>query len=148
MQGEGYRVNGEECRVNGHLFPPRSRIGITHRENLGLRVWGVEFPGGGTTGFPLRPELKGTQCKMAQGRSTESISTIKWIRASRLSIKNSLSKMETSSFTTQVDVSAMPTKMSQLIVIRGKVLGTQICGYLEMGIQTPMARGRSTKSSR
>ena len=34
---------------------------------------------------------KGIQIPMAQGRSTKIISMIKWIRTSRLSIKNSLS---------------------------------------------------------
>jgi len=34
---------------------------------------------------------KGNQTPMAQGRSTEIISMIKWIRTSRLSMKNSLS---------------------------------------------------------
>ena len=34
---------------------------------------------------------KGIQTPMAQGRSTEIISMIKWIRTSRLSIQNSLS---------------------------------------------------------
>ena len=34
---------------------------------------------------------KGIQTPMAQGRSTQIISTIKWIRTSRLSIKNPLS---------------------------------------------------------
>jgi len=37
---------------------------------------------------------KGIQTPMAQGRSTETISMIKWIRTSRLSIKNSLSLQE------------------------------------------------------
>ena len=34
---------------------------------------------------------KGTQTPMAQGRSTEIISMIKWIRTSRLPVQNSLS---------------------------------------------------------
>ena len=35
---------------------------------------------------------KGIQIPMAQGRSTEIISMIKWIRTSRLSVKNSLAR--------------------------------------------------------
>ena len=34
--------------------------------------------------------VKGIENSMAQGRSTKTISMIKWIRTSRLSIKNSL----------------------------------------------------------
>ena len=46
---------------------------------------------------------KGIQIPMAQGQSTKIMSTIEWIRTSRLSIKNSLSLLGTSVATAGVD---------------------------------------------
>ena len=47
--------------------------------------------GGMTRGCLVHAKRKGIQTPMAQGRSSEIISMIRWIRTSRMSIKNSLS---------------------------------------------------------
>ena len=98
VQGSGFRVPGSEFRVQGSDFRvPGSGVRV---QGSGFRVQGSGFrvPGSGFrvlgSGFRVPGSgfrVQGSAPDAAQGRSTKLMSMIKWIRTSRLSIKNSLS---------------------------------------------------------
>ena len=80
-----YVVNTDRWK-SGDTTPCRM-TGVTLHSHVRYMEIYLQRPGKEILGYPE----KGIQTPMAQGQSTERISTIKWIRICRLSIKNSLS---------------------------------------------------------
>ena len=82
---KSFRQTPREIQCHHHHPTPN------HPEALFLG-WGSGVRGGGDVGRQVLGYLaKPIQTPMAQGRSTKLISTIKWVRTSRLSTKISLS---------------------------------------------------------
>ena len=87
---------------------------------------------------------KGIQTPMVQGRSTQIISMIKWIRTSRLSIKNSLYGLEGLRCRAVVQVEALPQSGS-MTVLRLTCWG---CGANPSTLERRRTRSRQIGESR